>query len=76
MIARKTKRHHRDYLVPLRKKRPKRRILRDYEAIRVVRARRKRLIDRTHLRIMKLLPGGPEYSPWSDKIRAILEDVL
>ncbi|MDD3983706.1 MAG: hypothetical protein PHU54_07180 [Candidatus Omnitrophica bacterium] len=81
-IARKARRHHCDHVVPLRKKRPNRRIrilrdpVRDDAYLRGVKHRRKQLIRKTHLRIMKLLPGGPEYSPWSDKIRAILEDVL
>ncbi len=81
MTTRKAKHPKRDHLVPLRKKRSKRHIIRDpvrddAAYLRGVKHRRKQLIRKTHLRIMRLLPGGRKYSPWSERIRAILEDVL
>lgn len=41
-----------------------------------VKAARTRLVNRTLRRITMLLPGGPKYTPYADRIRSILEDVL
>lgn len=51
-------------------------VVTDKKALAAAKAARTRLINRTHLRIMKLLPGGQKYNPWTEEIRAILEDVL
>jgi hypothetical protein len=57
---------------------PKRRILRDDDAIRVVRARRVRLIDRTVDRLEEAVVRGwsTTRSQLKAEFRAILEDVL